>query len=183
MSRFSTASGVMIDIRHISADDILLDDIAHHLSKIQRFGGSTPIDVTYSVAEHCINLLRTFDDKNNMRIALLHDASEYILGDMISPIKRQLPDYQKLEYHIQSMIYKKFLGFNPYENIRDNEVTYHDKRLLLDEAAEIMPEKLHLYQKELQGLEPLNTYVTYNNNQSAVKNRWLQYAKELGVIH
>src|SRR5687768_3022541 len=99
-------SGQLIDITNFKTSDVNIDDIAHHLSRIQRFNGALPMGVSYTVGEHSINLAKYVysitGDLYLTRAALLHDASEAYMSDIVSPVKKALPEYCKLEKHIQS---------------------------------------------------------------------------------
>ena len=83
-----TKSGQRVDLECLDPDTILLEDIACHLGHIRRWAGA--VDLT--VAEHSLNLLwlaTELDRTPAERLrALLHDASEYLLGDMARPILR-----------------------------------------------------------------------------------------------
>ena len=73
--------------------DIEIQDIAHGLSFVARWNGQTSGDFPYSVAEHSLLVERIFSELNPNSspqarlVALLHDAPEYVLGDLISPVK------------------------------------------------------------------------------------------------
>lgn len=179
MPRFAMASGKMIDLANFTENDVDIYDIAHHLAKIQRFNGATPINKIYSVGEHCINLARYFDHKDmfeKARIALLHDASEAYLSDIVSPAKRLIPDYVELENSVQKVIYQKLMKYVPTESMYKQE----DKNILLDEVKEIMPEKLGLYETDAK--QALNCEIQYNNHSSTVARCYITFAKELNII-
>ena len=82
-----------------------IDDIAHALANTCRFGGHS--EVFYSVAQHSVHVSEIVRPKF-AKHALLHDASEFILGDIPKPLKRLLHDYQQLEGYIEELIYTKF---------------------------------------------------------------------------
>lgn len=183
MSEFATASGNIIDVNMIKWDMLSLDDIAHHLSKVQRFNGGIPINKTYSVAEHCINLyqhsLNIKISTLGRKILLLHDASEAYLADIPSPIKSLLPDYQKLEENVQSAIYYKYLNITSCPSTLVKEL---DKRILIDEVLAIMPSKLDLYRnRHGNHKKELGCTINYNNHPSTVKQYFLTICKELGI--
>lgn len=179
-TRFATASGELIDINKLELEQIHLDDLAHHLAKIQRFGGATPINLTYSVGEHCINLaqylLRT-GHKTLAKMALLHDASEAYMSDIVSPIKRQLPDYMKLENTVQNIIYSKYLATIPQE---DHSIYKLDRRILMDEVETILPERYDMYKMETK-LTKLGCHIEYNNPPVVIKTFYLNLCKRLGI--
>src|SRR5687767_2492129 len=86
-------SGRRLDILDPSPLDIELSDIAHGLSRVARWNGQTVGDFPFSVAQHSIfvlELFRTLEPDAGVReqlYALLHDAPEYVMGDIISPFK------------------------------------------------------------------------------------------------
>lgn len=177
------ASGKLIDINNFTVDDVNLDDIAHNLSKIQRFNGAIPIGISYSVAEHCINLSNYFNNKLfNVSLglhALLHDASEALLSDILSPIKVSLIDYKILEEEIQAVIYRRFGLQFPFDN--EQILSTCDKRILIDEVETIMPDKLEIYKHET-GLEKLGCHIMFNNHPSTVKRCFLKMCEKMGII-
>lgn len=174
---FATASGHLIDIMDLKPSDIKLDDLAHHLAKVQRFGGASPINYTYSVGEHSINLCRYFYEigsKDEARCALLHDASEAYLSDIVSPVKRNLKDYMKMEEEVMTAIYTKYhTGFS-------YDILVMDRQIVLDEVAAIMPDKYDIYRKEIGG-DKVGCKIFFNNPPPTVKQCFLQLCKLLEI--
>lgn len=90
-TQIETASGRFVDVLSPDPEAIDLDDIAHALSLTCRYGGH--VKRFYSVAEHAIlvhDLLRFGQDERNTALllaALLHDAAEAYLGDVVAPLK------------------------------------------------------------------------------------------------
>lgn len=106
MSNFIiTNSGKRFYYEDITADSIDIQDIAHALSNICRFGGH--VDTFYSVAQHSV-IVSELVPKQHKLAALLHDASEAYLSDIVSPAKRMLNDYKALEKHVSLNIGSKF---------------------------------------------------------------------------
>ncbi len=105
-----TVSGRYVNILELEPATIHIGDIAHSLSHTPRFGGHLP--VFFSVAQHSIGVHNLVADQpREIQLqALLHDASEYLIGDMPSPIKKHLPDFQALEDRIMHVIAQKY-GF------------------------------------------------------------------------
>ena len=103
-------SGTLINFRTPVEAMIRLEDIATALSNICRFGGQ--IHTFYSVAQH--TLLVWFLAPDHLKeIALLHDAAEAYVGDVIKPFKNLLGDrYESYENKFQSVIFKKY-GVDP----------------------------------------------------------------------
>ena len=100
-----TFSGKYINILDPQPQDFAIEDIAHHLSMLCRFNGASKY--FYSVAEH--SYLVSHHIKDDLKAAaLLHDAAEAYVGDLISPLKSLLPEFKAIEDNIQSAIYNKF---------------------------------------------------------------------------
>jgi 5'-deoxynucleotidase YfbR-like HD superfamily hydrolase len=97
--------------------DIEIDDIAHGLARVARWNGQTSGDWAFSVAQHCLlveELLPHVVNDNvitpQLRLmALLHDAPEYVIGDMISPFKNALGiDYRTFEDKLEAAVHLRF---------------------------------------------------------------------------
>lgn len=112
-------------------DEIRIEDIAHSLSMLCRFGGHCLR--FYSVAEHSVLLSMVVAPEHAMW-ALLHDASEAYLTDVPRPVKAYLPGYKEAERHLQSVIAARF-GL-PGEIPED--VHEADSRIIADEARQNM---------------------------------------------
>lgn len=98
-----------IDLSDIKPEDIDIQDIVMALPHICRFGGRCHSH--YSVAQHSVELAKYFIKKKRLdlaRIAILHDACEAFIGDIIYPIKLQLPYFEKVEKELSSLIFKRF---------------------------------------------------------------------------
>lgn len=87
-------------------DEVHLDDIAHSLSMLCRFGGHCKR--FYSVAEHCVLMARAAPDRRTALWALLHDASEAYLVDVPRPIKPFLIGYSEAEAKIMRAVEFRF---------------------------------------------------------------------------
>ena len=89
-------SGRRLDLLNPSPLDIEIEDIAHGLARVARWNGQTKGPHAFSVAQHCllVEALLVHEENNLDRqarlAALLHDAPEYVIGDMISPFKAAL---------------------------------------------------------------------------------------------
>jgi 5'-deoxynucleotidase YfbR-like HD superfamily hydrolase len=95
--------------------DIEVEDIAHGLAFVARWNGQTIGDYAYSVAEHSLLVTDIFLAQNPTApikwqlAALLHDAPEYVIGDMISPVKAAVgPDYGVLDDRLMAAIHIRF---------------------------------------------------------------------------
>lgn len=86
-----TISGAQVDLILPRADQFDIDDIAHALGNVCRFGGHVPH--FYSVAEHSVRVMRHVSHlPYHVQLAgLLHDAAEAYIGDMVRPLKRSQP--------------------------------------------------------------------------------------------
>lgn len=105
--KFFTATGVAFGFEQseFTVEHVRLDDIAAHLSQINRFGGAGK--VPYTVLEHSL-LVAELVAPPLRRAALLHDATEAYLGDVVAPLKVALPGYVHLERHFREVISAAF---------------------------------------------------------------------------
>lgn len=108
-------SGRRLDLLDPTPVDIEIDDIAHGLAFVARWNGQTHGDFAYSVAEHSLLVEDIFsrlypNAPIKWRLAaLLHDAPEYVIGDMISPVKAAVgPDYGVLDDKLMAAIHIRF---------------------------------------------------------------------------
>ena len=108
-------SGRRLDLLDPTPMDIEVEDIAHGLAFVARWNGQTIGDFAYSVAEHALLVTEIFTAQNpNAPIkwqlaALLHDAPEYVIGDMISPVKAAVgPNYGVLDDRLMAAIHIRF---------------------------------------------------------------------------
>lgn len=124
-------SGRILNLRNPDQTGIHLTDIANNLSKICRFGGA--IKPFYSVAQHSVLVSALLVEKDPecspflIRAALLHDAAEAYLGDVVKPLKNILGrEYEVMEFQFEYAIAHKF-NFS-YANIQ--EIKRYDKQAL-----------------------------------------------------
>jgi 5'-deoxynucleotidase YfbR-like HD superfamily hydrolase len=108
-------SGRRLDLIDPSPVDVEIADIAHGLARVARWNGQTVGDNAYSVAQHSCLVLAIVDeispdaDPAERLMALLHDAAEYVLGDLISPFKAIVGDeYRALEERLLGAIHLRF---------------------------------------------------------------------------
>jgi uncharacterized protein len=108
-------SGRRLDLLDPTPVDIEIADIAHGLAFVARWNGQTHGDYAYSVAEHSLLVETLFARLNpgapvKWRLAaLLHDAPEYVIGDMISPVKAAVgPGYGALDDRLTAAIHIRF---------------------------------------------------------------------------
>ncbi len=108
-------SGRRLDLLDPSALDIEIEDIAHGLARVARWNGQTSGAHIFSVAQHSLlveALARARAprlDRGRRLAVLLHDAPEYVIGDMISPFKSVIGDaYKAVERRLLAAIYRRF---------------------------------------------------------------------------
>lgn len=108
-------SGRRLDLLDPTPMDVEIEDIAHGLAFVARWNGQTKGDFAYSVAEHSLLVEEIFGrlyPKAPMKwrlAALLHDAPEYVIGDMISPVKAAVGSgYGELDVRLTAAIHIRF---------------------------------------------------------------------------
>jgi uncharacterized protein len=108
-------SGRRLDLLDPTPVDIEVEDIAHGLAFVARWNGQTRGDWPYSVAEHALLVEQIFTtttprpEPRWQLAALLHDAPEYVIGDMISPVKSAVgPGYGALDERLSAAIHIRF---------------------------------------------------------------------------
>lgn len=117
-------SGRRLDLLDPSPLDVELADIAHGLARVARWNGQTVGDHAFSVAQHSLvveeiaGLLEPDLSADERLAILLHDAPEYVIGDMISPFKTAIGgDYRTIETRLQRAIHLRF-GLPPETTAR-----------------------------------------------------------------
>lgn len=129
------ASGKLLDLFNPDPDLIDGGEIADSLSRICRFGGRG--NRFYSVAEHSVLMSDFLSDRSRVLQleALLHDASEAYIGDIIGPLKNAMPAIRNVERGIQSVIAERFgIPSSP-----SRVVSELDKRMNTTEIMELIP--------------------------------------------
>jgi uncharacterized protein len=108
-------SGRRLDLLDPSPLDVEIEDIAHGLARVARWNGQTTGAHIYSVAQHCCLVEALARERaprldRGCRLAvLLHDAPEYVIGDMISPFKVVIGDaYKAVERRLLAAIHRRF---------------------------------------------------------------------------
>lgn len=108
-------SGRRLDLLAPQPEDIEIEDIAHGLARVARWNGQTVGDHAFSVAQHSLvvaDIVRTLEPQFEARevcAALLHDAPEYVIGDLISPFKAAIGlNYKAFEQKLLAAIYDRF---------------------------------------------------------------------------
>lgn len=145
-----TASGRRLFVLDPDPEEIIIEDIAHALSQICRFGGmSTDF---YSVAQHSVMVSRIVPPTFAL-LGLLHDASEAFLGDVIRPLKMLLPEYSRIEQRWEEVILDKFWLRNT-ENA-SVEVKAADRIALATERRDLVAPHSWRWDLDEQGYQPL----------------------------
>jgi hypothetical protein len=131
---FQTYNGKHVHPLSPSQDEIVIEDVAHSLSRQCRFLGHT--DALYTVAQHCV-LVSEMVPPGDALWGLLHDASEAYLCDLPAPIKRdpQMEFYRIAEERLLACIARKF-GLAPE---MPQSVMQADKILLATEFRDVTP--------------------------------------------
>jgi uncharacterized protein len=108
-------SGRRLDLLSPEPRDIEIEDIAHGLARVARWNGQTKGDHAFSVAQHSLVVTDIFEalwpesTSNERLAALLHDAPEYVIGDLISPFKTAIGlDYKAFELNLLDAIHRRF---------------------------------------------------------------------------
>lgn len=108
-------SGRRLDLLDPSPLDIELEDIAHGLARVARWNGQTSGEAAFSVAQHSILVddiaarLKPGLGSKERLCAVLHDAAEYVIGDLITPFKSAVgPEYKVLEKRLMTAIRLRF---------------------------------------------------------------------------
>ena len=137
-------SGRRLDLLDPSPLDIEIADIAHGLARVARWNGQTSGAHIFSVAQHTLlveAVMRERTPRVDVRLrlaALLHDAPEYVIGDMISPFKAVLGgDYKAVEKRLLAAIHVRF-GLPPVLSAEiERQIKEADKGAAYLEATEL----------------------------------------------
>ena len=175
-------SGRRLDLLDPSPLDIEIEDIAHGLARVARWNGQTKGDHAFSVAQHCVLVEQIFAHCNHnpskqLRLAaLLHDAPEYVIGDMISPFKAALGlNYKAFEHRLMAAIHVRF-GLPP-KAAEETEllIKQADKMAAYLEATQLAgfsipeAEKFFGRPKGLSGDKKFHALETWPTNKAAVE--------------
>lgn len=130
-----TYSGQAFFPNDMSRSEIVVADIAHALSMQCRYNGH--VRQFYSVAEHCVLMSYAVPPEDALW-ALLHDATEAYVGDLVRPVKKHLPDFVRIENAIMRKIVDQF-DLGSYEmpasvKEADNRIIENERRALLADS-------------------------------------------------
>jgi len=165
-----TASGVRFYPLDPRAEEVSLYDVAHHLSRIGRYNGAFRTE-HYSVAEHSVAMAYWMLEEHRCPFlayqALFHDAPEAYIGDMVRPLKRNMPDFEAAEEPIYQAVVEAFpMLWKSHEVCGTTGVGFvlaplvkeADNRILVDERAQIMHQSGNTW--GIDHLEPLGVVLT-----------------------
>ena len=131
---------------------VIIEDVAHHLANQSRYFGALALP-GYSIAQHCV--LAAWNTEGDPFDALMHDAPEAVLGDVASPFKQLLRDYQRHEAVATEYFCRRFRYTHPDHAPGVKDI---DRRLLATEVRDMLP-AAHTRFPELWGflkhIEPL----------------------------
>jgi hypothetical protein len=182
---YRTHTGRMLDLADPESADVHVEDVAHHLARVCRFGGA--VDGFYSVASHTLYVSKCLEARGNspyvVAAGLLHDSAEAYLGDVVSGLKRMMPDYKKLEARWEDRLQAHF-------DIRWRSgrvgliVKDADLRARLSEVRDLFRENQYPRELLLGGegdREPFAEPVVEHSPDEA-EWLWLARARELGLL-
>ena len=170
-------SGRRLDLLAPDPADIEVEDIAHGLARVARWNGQTNGEHSFSVAQHSLLVERIVagqhpaSTRDDLLAALLHDAPEYVIGDLISPFKAAIGlDYKSFELRLLAAIHQRF-SLPAEENAELNRIIKHADRIAAYYEATVLagfaieearaffgaPDISHRFAQELEALTPLAT--------------------------
>jgi len=129
-----TFTGRRFYFDRVEENEMLIDDIAHALSLVNRFGGHTR--KPYSVAQHSVLVSRLVEPQFKLH-ALFHDAHEAYLGDTVRSLKSICPQIKDLEHLVDEQIFAAF-GIYATEESK-SAVKLADNQMLSTEASQLLP--------------------------------------------
>jgi 5'-deoxynucleotidase YfbR-like HD superfamily hydrolase len=182
-------SGRRLDLIDPSPLDVEIGDIAHGLARVARWNGQTEGPEIFSVAQHSLLVEALFaagqpPPSGKARLAaLLHDAPEYVIGDMISPFKAAIGgDYKLIEARLKRAIHIRFgLPAEPPDDV-NRRIKIADRASAYAEATRLagfsIAESRKLFGEPDQ---PIGEYAAYLEpmRPAAVQARFLDRFGEL----
>ncbi len=151
MSRSSIAifgQSELVNPFSLQREDLKLEAISHSLSQLNRYTGHCLFP--YSVAQHTCLLIDAVPAKIK-RATAAHDWSESFFNDLANPVKRQLPEYMRMENILQERIFE--LIDEPIENL--HACHEYDRRICVDEMIALFPH----FDKEWISYAPLGVKI------------------------
>lgn len=141
------AGGTYFDFLNPDGSEYTIEDVAHALSLINRFNGHT--DRFYSVAQHSV-LASEHVRAGWEYEALMHDAPEFVVGDMTRPLSELCPDYKALKKRIEASVCRRFEVLYPFPPV----IHEIDIRMLRTEQEQLMDAGNDVW-GITQGVEPI----------------------------
>lgn len=135
-------------------EDFEIEDIAHNLAHICRYGGS--VRWHYSVAEHSVLVSESLPAEYQLH-GLLHDAAEAVVGDMVSPLKARMPDFAEIEQQVLACIFARFGVIWTAE--ATEAVGRVDHAIVVDECLELVTDGKQYLIDSGRGVERLGVNV------------------------
>lgn len=153
-----TFSGHYLNVLHPDPVMISITDIAHALSQINRFGGHTR--EPYSVAQHSVLVSHLVPPQYRLQ-ALLHDAAEAYLGDIVSPVKYVvgMEPLRDMESTLQAAIFHKFGMGMAQDSTCLDAIRHADLTMLATERRDLMPTDDEQW-PVLAGIAPLKSRIS-----------------------
>lgn len=128
------ASGAYFDFSDIANSPMNPEDIASALSKIARCNGHTLGDIGVPIAQHCVIGSRAAPKGYKFEV-LMHDAPEFVMGDMTTPLKQLMPDFLRIEHEVEREMRRRYLLPHPMSK----EAKAVDLRMAATEKRDVMP--------------------------------------------
>ncbi len=155
-------------------EDIDPLDIAHGLAFICRYGGH--VTRFYSVAEHCVLMSEAVSPENALA-ALLHDAAEAYIGDMVRPLKKFMPEFQAVDHKLECVVRERF-GLPDWPDWpaevkeADNRIVRSEKEALLANPERWFVDDLEYLPVRIQGWQPAQAEAMYLDRMWELGIRW-----------
>jgi 5'-deoxynucleotidase YfbR-like HD superfamily hydrolase len=147
-----------------SIADVAIEDIAHGLAFQCRFNGQT--QHFYSVAQHSL-MVASLVPRRLALAALLHDAAEAYLGDMVKPLKNLFPEFSRIEAEVMAIIGARFgVAASTFD---ERQIKRADLIALATEKRDLMPNSCEAWSL-LDGVAPLPTRIEALSPQLAKQN-------------
>lgn len=166
----------------VNVNDINEFDIAHSLAFQCRYNGHT--SKFYSVAEHAYHMSYIVPEEDALW-ALLHDAPEAYIGDMVRPLKKTMPEFRALDEKIMEAICEKF---ELHQNFMPDSVLEADNRIIENERLALLREPPYPWTIHgdpypdlvIEAWAPeVAEFKFYNRLQELIQNREVREAKKL----
>ena len=167
-----TLSGQRFNILKPEPADVRLEDIACSLARQARFNGHTRF--FYSVGQHSCLGAQVSPTKDIGLLMLFHDATEAYIGDLVSPVKRLLPDFEIIESRIHWAICQRFGLELPTPKV----IKQIDRRLLATEVRDLITKDLASW--GIGAYEPYD-FPVIPWPPEVTEARFLELARSMGV--